>query len=146
MANCRLCNVRKSLYFYNFRHYMALYSRAFSHQYQVEVACHCCPNFARFSFSGFYFRNTGLGSCSLVARIGGVAATTVGNLAEININIPTILFGSTALISAALSFLLPETAGKPLPNTVAECVAFDSKSRGINVSPLPQTDKEDNES
>lgn len=83
-----------------------------------------------------------MGACSLVARIGGVLANTVGNLAEININIPTILFGSTALISAFLTLLLPETAGKPLPNTVEDCLMYDSKSRGMRQE--EDEEKEDN--
>ena len=81
----------------------------------------------------FNKRNAGLGSCSLVARIGGVLANTVGNLAEININIPTLLFGSTALISALLSLMLPETAGKPLPTTIEDCELNESKKRGVKV-------------
>ena len=67
------------------------------------------------------YRNAGLGSCSLVARIGGVLSNIVGRLAEIHIAIPTILFGVSALLSSLLSLMLPETAGKPLPNTIEEC-------------------------
>ena len=68
-----------------------------------------------------FLRNSGLGSCSLVARIGGVLANAVGDLAEIHVNLPIAMFGSAAVISSILSILLPETAGKPLANTVAEC-------------------------
>ena len=57
----------------------------------------------------------------MTARIGGVLATTVGKLADINIYIPTLLFGTSALISAGLSLMLPETSGQPLPNTVEDC-------------------------
>lgn len=66
-----------------------------------------------------------------MARFGGILANTVGDLAEINVNIPIIMFASTALLSGGLSFLLPETAGKPLPNTVEDCIKYESKTRGI---------------
>ena len=82
-----------------------------------------------------------MGSCSLLARIGGVLATTVADLAEINVNLPIILFGAMALLSSALSFLLPETAGKPLANTIGECKLYNTKTRGITqVSPAPEVD------
>ena len=68
-----------------------------------------------------FLRNSGLGSCSLVARIGGVLANAVGDLAEIHVNLPISMFGSAAVISSIISVFLPETAGKPLPNTVDEC-------------------------
>ena len=69
----------------------------------------------------FSFRNAGLGSCSLVARIGGVLANTVGKLAEIHVAVPTTIFGVSALLSALFSLVLPETAGKKLPDTIEEC-------------------------
>jgi len=89
-------------------------------------------------------RNAGLGSCSLVARIGGVLANTVADLADININLPIILFGSTALISSALSLLLPETAGKPLANTIAECQLYESKTRGMSHLQQDKTNEVEN--
>jgi len=76
-------------------------------------------------------RNSGLGSCSLVARLGGVLANAVGDLAEIHVNLPIAMFGSAAVISSIISVLLPETAGKPLANTVAECQLYESKTRGL---------------
>ena len=69
-----------------------------------------------------------------MARVGGILANLVGTLAEINIHIPTVLFGSSALLSAVLSFFLPETGGKPLPETVEDCIRNDSKSRGVKAA------------
>ena len=53
------------------------------------------------------------------------------NLAEIDPRIPPLFFGSLALISSFLTLFLPETAGKPLPNTVEECKLYESKTRGM---------------
>ena len=52
-------------------------------------------------------------------------------LAEVDLRIPPLLFGTSALISAFLTLLLPETAGKPLPNTVEDCELWESKTRGF---------------
>ena len=52
-------------------------------------------------------------------------------MAEVDIRLPPLLFGSSALISALLTLLLPETAGKPLPNTVEDCKLYESKTRGM---------------
>ena len=65
-------------------------------------------------------RNAGVGSCSLVARVGGILATTMGVLAEISPLIPTALFASFGLISATISLFLPETHGAKLPDTPNE--------------------------
>lgn len=65
-------------------------------------------------------RNAGVGSCSFVARIGGILATTLGILAEISPLIPTAMFASSALISASISLFLPETHGAPLPDSPEE--------------------------
>jgi len=65
-------------------------------------------------------RNAGVGSSSMIARIGGVLATTVGALADISPRIPIAMFAAVALTSAFLSLMLPETQGKPLPDTAEE--------------------------
>ena len=56
-----------------------------------------------------------------MARIGGVLSNTVGKLAEYHVAIPTTMFGVSALLSALLSLMLPETAGQRLPDTIEEC-------------------------
>ena len=48
-------------------------------------------------------------------------ANTVGKLAEFHVAIPTTIFGVSALVAAVLSLVLPETAGKKLPDTIEEC-------------------------
>ena len=55
-----------------------------------------------------------------MARIGGVLATTIGLVAEKNELIPPILFGSFAFVSAAITTMLPETGGRPLPKNLEE--------------------------
>jgi len=74
-------------------------------------------------------RNAGVGSSSMVARIGGVLATTVGNLADISPVIPISMFMASAFISATLSLFLPETQGTKLPDTPEE--SEENKLLGI---------------
>ena len=39
--------------------------------------------------------------------------------------VPLIIFGAAAFVSAVLSFILPETLKRKLPDTVDEAVHFD---------------------
>ena len=80
----------------------------------------------------YFLRNAGVGSCSFVARIGGVLANLVGQLAETHIAIPSVLFAFSALLSAFLSTFLPETGGKKLPDTIDECKL--QKSEGLHLT------------
>merc|ERR1740129_1704855 len=59
-------------------------------------------------------RAAGVGSCSLVSKVGGVMSTTVAALADYHVVIPNILFASLALTSAALTIMVPETKGRPM--------------------------------
>jgi len=65
-----------------------------------------------------YVRNAGVGSCSLVARIGGILATTVSSMAEVSTLLPIGLFTTFAMLSAIISLFLPETHGCAMPDTV----------------------------
>jgi len=62
-------------------------------------------------------RNSGVGTCSLFARFGGILSTTISVLAEISPLIPIGMFAFFAMTSAVLSLFLPETHGQPLPDT-----------------------------
>ena len=69
-------------------------------------------------------RTTGFGSCSFVARLGGMLAPWVGALARPenldNPYIPVVVFGLSALLAGVVSARLPETKGVKLPDTVEE--------------------------
>nr|XP_056713109.1 solute carrier family 22 member 13-like [Euleptes europaea] len=61
-------------------------------------------------------RQTCLGLCSISARIGGILAPLAGLLDEFHPAISMVLFGSTALVGGILSFFLPETRNRDLPD------------------------------
>jgi len=63
-------------------------------------------------------RAAGVGSSSLVSKVGGTLSTTVAALADIHPAIPTIIFVSLGLTSAGLTFFLPETMGRKMPETI----------------------------
>jgi len=71
-------------------------------------------------------RAAGVGSSSLVSKIGGTLSTSVASLADYNPAIPTIIFATMAIISGAITFFLPETKGKKMPESFddIEKVAF----------------------
>lgn len=57
---------------------------------------------------------------SLVARIGSMAAPVVADLGGVSRALPFAMFGVPCLIAGMLLCTLPETAGKPLLNTIAD--------------------------
>ena len=63
-------------------------------------------------------RAAGVGSSSLVSKIGGTLSTTVAALADIHPAIPTIIFAAMAITSGGLTFLLPETKDRKMPETI----------------------------
>ncbi|XP_007556061.1 solute carrier family 22 member 6 isoform X1 [Poecilia formosa] len=65
-------------------------------------------------------RQNGIGIGSMCARIGGVLAPMMYLLRNINPHAPMILSGLCPLLGAGLTLLLPETANKPLPDTIED--------------------------
>ena len=63
-------------------------------------------------------RAAGVGSSSLVSKVGGTLSTTVAALADIHPAIPTLIFVTLGLLSAALTWFLPETMGRKMPETI----------------------------
>uniref|UniRef100_A0A914X8G0 Major facilitator superfamily (MFS) profile domain-containing protein n=1 Tax=Plectus sambesii TaxID=2011161 RepID=A0A914X8G0_9BILA len=66
-------------------------------------------------------RNSAMGVCSMVARVGAVAASYFAMwLGKINPLLVVLPFGSLALAAGVVALLLPETNGRPLPETIEE--------------------------
>jgi len=60
-------------------------------------------------------RAAGVGSSSLVSKLGGTLSTTVAALAEVHPAIPNTIFAVMAITSGFLTLFLPETRGKKMP-------------------------------
>uniref|UniRef100_A0A5S6QYI4 MFS domain-containing protein n=1 Tax=Trichuris muris TaxID=70415 RepID=A0A5S6QYI4_TRIMR len=66
-------------------------------------------------------RNTAMGLCSMIARVGAIAASYFALwLAESRASLVSILYGCIALVAGCLVFFLPETSGKALAETVED--------------------------
>jgi MFS family permease len=65
-------------------------------------------------------RSLGIGVSSTMARVGGFLAPGVVLLATISESIPMRVFGGLACLAGTLILFLPETAGKPMPETMAD--------------------------
>ncbi|KAM3602369.1 uncharacterized protein V6R79_002793 [Siganus canaliculatus] len=65
-------------------------------------------------------RQNGIGIGSMCARTGGVLAPMMYLLRNISPHAPMVLCGLCPLLGSALTLLLPETANKPLPDTIED--------------------------
>lgn len=63
-------------------------------------------------------RSVGVGFASLCARVGAMSAPFIVDSTPLIV--PAIVFGSLSLSAGALSMLLPETRGKPLPDYITK--------------------------
>ena len=65
-----------------------------------------------------------------MARIGMfMSGGFTASLAQISIHIPQGMFAGFAILSAAVTLFLPETAGMKLPDTIDECKRVYGKQR-----------------
>ena len=65
-------------------------------------------------------RNQAVGACSTVSRLFGLLAPFVSQLAVFWKPLPMLILGVPSLISACLSFFLPETKYMSLPTTMKD--------------------------
>lgn len=72
-------------------------------------------------------RNIGVGTSSMVARIGSMVAPFVADLSTSYHWLPPVIFGVVPLIGAGLLVFLPETKGVQLPETLEDGEAFGKK-------------------
>lgn len=72
-------------------------------------------------------RNIGVGTASMVARIGSMLAPFVASLKVTSHFLPPIIFGIIPLLGAAMVLYLPETKGVPLPETLSDGEQFGKK-------------------
>ncbi|KAA0708875.1 Solute carrier family 22 member 6-A [Triplophysa tibetana] len=70
-------------------------------------------------------RQNGIGMGSMCARAGGVIAPVIYLLRNSSHHAPMVVFGLCTLIGAVLTMFLPETAHKPLPDTIEDVERTD---------------------
>lgn len=72
-------------------------------------------------------RNVGVGTASMIARVGSMIAPFVIALKSVNVAYPPIALGVIPIIGALLVLLLPETKGAPLPATIEDGENFGKR-------------------
>lgn len=65
-------------------------------------------------------RNTGMGACSMMARVGAMTAPKILDLSSVNADLPFIIFGISGILCSATSIILPETLGRGLAENIKE--------------------------
>ena len=65
-------------------------------------------------------RATGMGTCGMMCRIGGIVAGWLGLLKQYHVFIPTTIYGVLSVFFALLAMALPETKGEKIPDTMEE--------------------------
>ncbi|XP_040909570.1 solute carrier family 22 member 6-B [Toxotes jaculatrix] len=80
-------------------------------------------------------RQTGIGVSSMFARMGGVLAPIINMLHNHSPATPLAIFGTSPLLGAVLALALPETADRPLPDTVEDAENWDVRSPPNKDSP-----------
>ncbi|KAM9788672.1 organic cation/carnitine transporter 2-like [Neosynchiropus ocellatus] len=65
-------------------------------------------------------RNTATGACNSVARLGSCITPFLFELRHVNKFLPYIILGTLSMVAAAATLFLPETYGRPLPDTVEQ--------------------------
>uniref|UniRef100_A0A665TMH6 Solute carrier family 22 member 6-B-like n=1 Tax=Echeneis naucrates TaxID=173247 RepID=A0A665TMH6_ECHNA len=72
-------------------------------------------------------RQTGIGVSCMFARMGGVLAPIINMLHNHSPTTPLVIFGTLPLLGAILALALPETADRPLPDTVDDVENWDMR-------------------
>ena len=72
-------------------------------------------------------RNSALGVVSAIARVGAMVAPFVVMLGETSPGLQFFIFGLFCVLGGVLGFGLPETRGKPLPESVREMLVDKEK-------------------
>ena len=71
-------------------------------------------------------RNQAVGTCSLVARIGGICSILLSLLAQFWKPAPVFIMGCVASTAGGLAVFFPETLGQKLPDTMEEALKIGS--------------------
>lgn len=69
-------------------------------------------------------RNSAMGLGSMCARLSGALTPLITLLDSFDPTIPAIIFGIISLVSGFLTLFLPETMGKPMPQSIADGEEF----------------------
>ncbi|XP_037940353.1 organic cation transporter protein-like [Teleopsis dalmanni] len=72
-------------------------------------------------------RNSGIGLCSFIGRLGSMLAPFVAELAHVHLSLPGAIFGVMSFLATCACFLMPETRNTLLPETLEDGENFGKK-------------------
>ncbi len=75
-------------------------------------------------------RNTAIGSCSTVARVGGILCLFIIQLNTVWGPLPLLIMGCIAVVAGCLAIFFPETVGQQLPETMEDAINIGSGTSG----------------
>ncbi|CAG2113817.1 unnamed protein product [Medioppia subpectinata] len=82
-------------------------------------------------------RHTGIGSCTIAARIGSILAPFVKEMSEYyNFTISMLVFGLLAFMATLFTLFLPETKDKDIPDSVRDVNRIDISKSNTEQSTL----------
>ncbi|XP_065600886.1 solute carrier family 22 member 13-like [Cyrtonyx montezumae] len=84
-------------------------------------------------------RQSGVGLCSMAARVAGIIAPLILLLEQYHHAIPMATYGSVTMLGGLLCFLLPETSGVELPDDTVT----NKPQKRSTLQTLPKTDSEE---
>lgn len=73
-------------------------------------------------------RNSAIGSCSTIARVGGICSLLIGILQSYWQALPMLIMGGVAIIAGILAIFFPETLGERLPETMDDAINIGKNS------------------
>ena len=84
-------------------------------------------------------RNTALGTCSMVARLGSLVAPYIASLGSYESYgyLPFLIFGVATLLGGSTAIILPETLGRDLPVTIEDAEQLVVRHRNSNSRDTP---------
>ena len=84
-------------------------------------------------------RNTSLGTCSMVARLGGFVAPYIASLGSYESSgyVPFLIFGIATLLGGSTAIILPETLGRDLPVTIEDAEELVQRKRNSHSQDTP---------
>nr|XP_035978045.1 solute carrier family 22 member 8 isoform X1 [Halichoerus grypus] len=74
-------------------------------------------------------RQTGMGVSNLWTRAGSMSAPLVKITGELQPFIPSIIFGTVALLGGSAAYFLPETLNRPLPETIQDVETWSWRAK-----------------
>lgn len=86
-------------------------------------------------------RNSAIGSCSCIARVGAILALVLQLLSSYYLPAPMLIMGVVALLAGLLALYFPETVGNKLPETMEDAINIgeNNSSRGMFTCVCPKS-------